>query len=199
MKRTGVWAGVPGMILGLGIAVTGVAAARAQDDLPAPSPIEKTLAERATHVTEVTLDKNMLAFAAKFMDKDKDDDKDDREAKEMIRNLKGVYVREYEFDKDHSYTADELAGLRKYFEGSDWSPMIHERTKGVAEGTDIYLKLVGGQVQGLFILDAEARELSLVLILGPVDIDKIGSLGGNFGIPKDAIKSVKKAEKEAGK
>jgi hypothetical protein len=197
MKMSGVWAGALGMILGLGIAVMGAAAARAQDELPAPSPIEKTLAERATHVTEVTLDKNMLAFAAKFMDKDKDDD--DKEAKEMIRNLKGVYVREYEFDKDHSYTADELAGLRKYFEGSDWSPMIHERTKGIAEGTDIYLKLVGGQVQGLFILDAEARELSLVLILGPVDIDKIGSLGGNFGIPKDAIKSVKKAEKEAGK
>jgi hypothetical protein len=199
MIRSGVGAGALGMILGLWIAVTGVAAARAQDDLPAPSPIEKTLAERATHVTEVTLDKNMLAFAAKFMDKDKDDDKDAREAKDMIRNLKGVYVREYEFDKDHSYTADELAGLRKYFEGSDWSPMIHERTKGIAEGTDIYLKLVGGQVQGLFILDAEARELSLVLILGPVDIDKIGSLGGNFGIPKDAIKSVKKAEKEANK
>jgi uncharacterized protein DUF4252 len=197
MTGSGIGPGALGMILGLGIAVTGAAAARAQDELPQPSPIEKTLAERATHVTEVTLDKNMLAFAAKFMDKDKDDD--DKEAKEMIRNLKGVYVREYEFDKDHSYTADELAGLRKYFQGSDWSPMIHERTKGIAEGTDIYLKLVGGQVQGLFILDAEARELSLVLILGPVDIEKIGSLGGNFGIPKDAIKSMKKAEKEAGK
>jgi len=181
----------------LGVAAVGAAGAMAQDQLPAPSPIEKTLAERATHVTEVTLDKNMLAFAAKFMDKD--EDKDDQEAKDMIRNLKGVYVREYEFDKDHSYTAEELEGLRKYFESTDWSPMVHERTKGVAEGTDVYLKLVDGHIQGLFVLDAEARELSLVLILGPVDIDKISSLGGTFGIPKDAIKSVKKAQKEAGK
>jgi hypothetical protein len=195
MKRSGVWAS----LLALGIAAVGVAGAYAQDQLPAPSPIEKTLAERATHVTEVTLDKNMLAFAAKFMDKDKDDDKDDEAVKDMIRNLKGVYVREYEFDKDHSYTAEELDGLRKYFEGSDWSPMVHERTKGVAEGTDVFLKLVNGQVQGLFVLDAEAKELSLVLILGPVDIDKISSLGGTFGIPKDAVKSVKKAQKEAGK
>ena len=197
MKMSGVWAGALGMILGLGIAVMGAAAARAQDELPAPSPIEKTLAERATHVTEVTLDKNMLAFAAKFMDKD--EDKDDQEAKDMIRNLKGVYVREYEFDKDHSYTAEELEGLRKYFESTDWSPMVHERTKGVAEGTDVYLKLVDGHIQGLFVLDAEAKELSLVLILGPVDLDKISSLGGTFGIPKDAVKSVKKAQKEAGK
>jgi hypothetical protein len=185
--------------MGMAVGAAG-AVAQGTDDLPAPSPIEKTLAERATHVTEVTLDKNMLAFAAKFMDKDKDDDdKDDQAVKDMIRNLKGVYVRDYEFDKDHSYTAEELEGLRKYFEGSNWSPMVHERTKGIPEGTDVYLKLEDGKVQGLFVLDAEARELSLVLILGPVDIDKISSMSGNFGIPKSAGKALKKAEKEAGK
>jgi len=169
----------------------GAGIASAQDALPAPSPIEKSLAERATHVTEVTLDKNMLAFASKFLDKDTD--KDDEEAKQMIRNLKGVYVREYEFDKEHSYTAAELDGLRKYFESSEWSPMVHERTKGQAEGTDVYVKLVGGQMQGLFVLDAEDKELSLVLILGPIDVDQISKLGGTFGIPKDAVK---KAQKE---
>ena len=199
MIRSGVWAGV----LVLGIAAGGAMVARGQsgqsDQLPAPSPIEKTLAERATHVTEVTLDKNMLAFAAKFMDKDKDDDKDDEAVKDMIRNLKGVYVRDYEFDKDHSYTADELEGLRRYFEGSNWSPMVHERTKGAKEGTDVYLKMVNNQVQGLFVLDAEPRELSLVLILGPIDMDKIGALGGNFGIPRQAVRDVKKAQREAGK
>jgi Domain of unknown function (DUF4252) len=190
MKRNGVWAS----LLALGMIAAGSAVAHAQDALPTPSPIEKDLAARATHVTEVTLDKNMLALAAKFMAKDKDDDEDDKAVKQMIQNLKGVYVREYEFDKDHSYTAAELEGLRKYFENSDWSPMVHERTKGMAEGTDVYVKLVNGQMQGLFVLDAEARDLSLVLILGPVDIDKIGQLGGTFGIPKDAMK---KAEKKA--
>ncbi len=186
--------------LALGMAITGAAAARAQDDLPAPSPIEKTLAERAAHVTEVTLDKNMLAFAGKFMAQDKDDDKDDKAAKEMIQGLRGVYVRDYEFDKDNEYTAEELEGLRKFITtGSGWSPMVHERTKGAKEGTDVFLKLVDGKVQGLFVLDAEPKELSLVLILGPIDMDKIGALGGNFGIPKDAVKDVKKAQKEAGK
>ncbi len=193
MKRIGIWAGV----MALGMAAAGLA--YGQDQLPAPSPIEKTLAERATHVTEVTLDKNMLAFASKFMDGDKDGDKDDKATADMIRNLKGVYVREYEFEKDHSYTAAELDGLRKYFEGSEWSPMVHERTKGQAEGTDVFVKLVDGKMQGLFVLDAEPTELSLVLILGPIDVDKISALGGNFGIPKSASKTLKKAVKEAGK
>ena len=146
------------------------------------------LAERATHVTEVTLDKNMLAFASKFMDKDGDD-----EGKQMIRNLKGVYVREYEFDKENSYTQADVDGLRKYFEGSEWSPMVHERTKGQAAGTDVYVKLAGDQMQGLFVLDAEPKELSLVLILGPINPDQISKLGGSFGIPRDAVR---KAQKE---
>jgi len=195
MKQSAVWAS----LLALGVAMAGTVAARAQDELPAPSPIEKTLAERAEHVTEVTLDKNMLAFAGKSMNKDKDDDKDERAAKEMIQGLRGVYVRDYEFTKDNEYSAEELEGLRKYITSSDWSPMVHERTKGAKEGTDVYLKLVNGQVQGLFVLDAEPRELSLVLILGPIDMDKIGALSGNFGIPRQAVRDVKKAQKEAGK
>ena len=187
MKRMSIWTNV----LALGLMVAGSVAVYAQDEFPPPSPIEKTLAARATHVTEVTLDKAMLSFAAKFM---KDDN--DADTRQMIQNLKGVYVREYDFDKEHSYTAEELDGLRTYFKTTDWSPMVRERTKGIAEGTDVYVKLVNGQMQGLFVLDAEPKELSLVLILGPLDVDKISKLGGTFGIPKDAVK---KAQKEAGK
>ena len=191
MKRTRIWAGV----LAVGVVMAGAVGVRAQDELPAPSPIEKTLADRAEHVTEVTLDKNMLALAGKFMGNDKDDDSDDKAVKSMIQGLRGVYVREYEFKDDNSYSADELEGLRKYMAGANWSPMVHERTKGSKEGTDVYLKMVDGQIQGLFVLDAEQKELSLVLILGPIDMNEIGKMGGKFGIPKDAMKDAKKAQK----
>jgi len=181
--------------LTLGIACA--TAALAQDELPAPSPIEKELASRASHVTEVTLNRSMLEFAAKFMDKkDGDNDKESQAARQMIQNLKGVYVREYTFDKDKAYSEDELEGLRKYFQTTDWSAMVRERTKGSAQGTDVFVKLINGQMQGLFVLDAEPRELSLVLILGPINPDSISQLGGNFGIPKDAVK---KAQKEVRK
>ena len=192
MRLRGVLAGVMGLAL-----AGGGMSLYAQDTLPAPSPIEKDLASRATHTTEVTLDKKMLAFAAKFMDgKDEDGkgDKDDQAIQHMIQNLTGVYVREYEFEKEHAYSAEELEGLRKYFESSDWSPMVRERTKGQAQGTDVYVKLVNNQMQGLFVLDGEPKELTLVLILGPIDMDSLGKLGGNFGIPKDAMKKAQKAE-----
>ena len=195
MKRTGYGIGIWAGVLVLGVSVMGAVGAWAQEDMPAPSPIEKTLAERAEHVTEVTLDKNMLALAGKFMGADKDDDSDDKAVKAMIQGLKGVYVREYEFKESNAYSADELEGLRKYMAGASWSPMVHERTKGSKEGTDVYLKMVDGQIQGLFVLDAEDKELSLVLILGPIDMNEIGKMGGKFGIPKDAMKDAKKAQK----
>ncbi len=189
MKQPSIWAGA------LALAILSAGSAWAQDALPAPSPIEKKLAERAAHVTEVTLDKAMLGFAAKFMD-NKGGDKEEKAAAEMIQNLKGVYVREYEFDKEDEYSAVELEGLRAYIQGTEWSPMVHERSRGKKEGTDVYVKLINGQLQGLFVLDAEPKQLSLVLILGPLDMEKIGKLGGNFGIPKSAIKA---AQKEVGK
>ena len=71
------------------LAVPGLALAQIET-LPAPSPIEKELAARASNVTEVTLGKNMLAFAAKIMN-GKDDD--DAGARRLIEGLDGIYVR----------------------------------------------------------------------------------------------------------
>jgi hypothetical protein len=65
--------------------------------LPLPSPVEKELAARASNVTEVTLGKNMLGFAAKFMN---GKDKDEANTRQLIQGLDGIYVREYEFDKE---------------------------------------------------------------------------------------------------
>ena len=56
------------------------------EQLPPPSPIEKDLAARASDVTEVTLGKNMLAFAAKIMN-GKDDD--DVATRKLIEGLEG--------------------------------------------------------------------------------------------------------------
>src|ERR1035438_1960169 len=73
--------------------------------LPLPPDIEKQLATRASDVTEVTLGKNMLAFAAKFMN---GKDKDGAAARHLIEGLDGIYVRDYEFDKEGQYSMDEL-------------------------------------------------------------------------------------------
>jgi hypothetical protein len=162
------------------LAGLGSRAAMAQTaQLPPPSPIEKELAARASNVTEVTLGKNMLDFAAKIMN-GKDDD--DVETRKLIEGLDGIYVREYDFDKEGEFSADEVEQLRKYFETSEWSSIVKERQRKTGESTDVMVKLVNGESHGMFILDVEPKELTIVLILGPVKMEDLGKLKGLSGL-----------------
>jgi Sec-independent protein translocase protein TatA len=173
--------------------------ARAQTSpLPLPSPVEKELAARASDVTEVTLGKNMLAFAAKFMH-GKDDD--EAATRHLIEGLDGIYVRDYSFDKDNQYSPDDIESLRKYFETSEWSPIVHTRERKSGESTDVLVKLVNGENKGMFILDAEPRELSIVLILGPINIDELGHLHGIGGLHAlgDVERNVRNKDREKDK
>jgi hypothetical protein len=147
--------------------------------LPLPPALEKQLADRATDVTEVTLGKNMLGFASKFMD---GKDKDEAAAKQLIDGLDGIYVRSYEFEKDGQYSMDDVEQVRKTFETGEWTPMVRERERKSGETTDIFVKLVNGESQGMFILTAEPKELTIVLILGPIRMDDLGKLHGLAGL-----------------
>jgi hypothetical protein len=149
------------------------------DQLPAPSPIEKELAARASDVTEVTLGKNMLGFASKFMD---GKDKDQASAKQLIDGLEGIYVRSYEFEKEGEYSAEQAEQLRKYFETGEWTPMVHEHSRKGGENTDVMMKLVNGETRGMLVFDAEPKELTIVLILGPIRMEDLGKLKGIAGL-----------------
>jgi hypothetical protein len=147
--------------------------------LPLPPAVEKELAAKASNVTEVTLNKNMLGFAAKFMN---NKGGDDNATRQLIEGLDGIYVRDYEFDKAGDYSMDEIDSLRQYFETSDWTPIVRDREKKSGEMTDVMVKMVNGESHGMFILSAEPKELSIVLILGPIRMDQLGALGGLGGL-----------------
>ena len=167
------------MITALGTCLLALSAGAQSITPPFPVTLEKELAARASNYTEVSMDKKMLAFAGKFMS----GKHEDVEAKRMIENLDGIYVREYDFDKAGQYTDADLERIRSQFRGSEWSPMVRERSKKGA-GTDIYVKTVGGKMQGMFVLDAEPNELSFVYIAGALNPAELSNLGGSFGIPK---------------
>jgi len=160
-------------------AATMAAPMMAQDMLPLPPALEKDLAARASDVTEVTLGKNMLSFAAKFMN---GKDKDDAATRQLIEGLDGIYVREYEFDKEGQYSMEQIEQLRKAFETPEWSPIVRERERKSGEMTDVLMKVVNGETKGMFVLDAEPKELTIVLILGPIRMDQLGQLSGLGGL-----------------
>ena len=144
-----------------------------------PAPVEKDLAARAANVTEVTLGKNMLEFAAKFM---KDKDGNDAATRQLITGLDGIYVRDYEFDKPGEYSLEHVEQIRQAFNTPEWSSMVRELERKTGESTDVMVKLVNGESRGLFVLSAEPKELAVVLILGPIRMDDLGKVMGMSGV-----------------
>jgi hypothetical protein len=170
-----------GFVLGafLNVAILPVLSAQTQTSpLPLPPAVEKELAARAANVTEVSLGKNMLGFAAKFMN---GKDQDEAATRHLIENLDGIYVRDYEFDKEGQYSIDQIDKLRQYFETTEWTPIVRARERG-GETTDVLVKMVNGETHGMFVLNVEPKELSIVLILGPVRMEDLGRLKGLGGL-----------------
>ncbi|HEX7190257.1 MAG TPA: DUF4252 domain-containing protein [Thermoanaerobaculia bacterium] len=149
------------------------------------------LAERAAESTDVTLDGSMLRLAAKFLN---DRDPDERQAKDLIKSLTGIYVHSYEFDHDGEYDRSIVEKVRAQL-GPSWKPMVTVRSK-VRENVDIYLDTRGDNVAGMLIISAEPRELTLVNLVGAIDIDKLASLEGEFGIPHVTKSKNKEKDKD---
>jgi len=169
-----------GILLGCGLLLT--LPVVAQDTQPNfPVELDKKLAARASDVNEVTMNKTMLKFASQFLD---GKEKDDVQAQRLIQNLNAIYVRSYEFSQPGQYTPEDLKTIRQQFLGPDWNPMVKVRSKKGEGDTDVYIKMVGNEVKGMFVLDAEPKELDMVYISGSIRPEDLNELSGNFGVPK---------------
>jgi len=165
--------------------------ARAQD-VKIPPEVEK-LSAKAKETVEVTMDGPMLHWASKFLSAD---DPDEKKAAELVSNLKGIYVRSYEFDKEGVYSAEEVEALRSQVRGPGWSKVVGVRS--VHEGdVDVFFKLQDDKMAGIVILCAEPKELTIVNMVGPLDLDQLADLGGEFGIPKLDQKTLPKPQLKA--
>jgi hypothetical protein len=135
------------------------------------------LAEKAREVVDITLDAQMLKLAAKFFSAP-----DEKMVRGIVSKLEGVYVRSYEFDKDNEYDRSSIDKIRAQL-GPSWKKIVNVR--GKKEDAEIYLDMRGGdQPMGLVIIKTEPRELTVVNIVGPIDLDQLSHLEGEFGIPK---------------
>ena len=168
-----------GVLLGCGLLLTmPVVAQEIQPNFPVE--LDKKLAARASDVNEVTMNKTMLKFASQFLGSK---DKDDVQAQRLIQNLDAIYVRSYEFSEPGQYTPEDLKTIRRQFLGPDWNPMVTVRSKKGEGDTDVYVKMAGNEVKGMFVLNAEAKELDMVYISGTIRPEDLKDLSGNFGVP----------------
>jgi hypothetical protein len=145
------------------------------------------LASRASQTVDVNIDERLMQLTARFLS-GKDDD--ERKIKELVNGLKGIYVKSFEFEREGDYSAADIESVRSQLRNPGWSRILNVNSK--KEGSvEVYLMTIGSRVEGLAVLVADPKEVTIVNIIGPVDLDKLTELEGQFGVPELGIEKSK--------
>jgi hypothetical protein len=166
------------------------AAAMAQNPRIQTSQLD-ALAAKASQTVDVNIDERLMQLAARFLSSK---DGDEAKVKEIVNGLKGIYVKSFEFENEGQYTEADLEGIRSQLRNSAWSRIVNVTSK--REGSvEVYLMRNGNQISGLAVLATDPKEITVVNIIGPVDLDKLTQLEGEFGIPDLEIERSKPKRK----
>ncbi len=142
------------------------------------------LAKAAKESTEITLDASLLNMAGRFLSASKPDE---AKVKSLVSNLQGIYVRSFEFDKPDQWSQSDLEPLRKQLNAPGWTRIVRHTESGkeaLSAFSEIHVLREKGKPKGITIITGERKELTIVHIQGDIDLDQLGDLSGQFGIPK---------------
>lgn len=168
-----------------------VFSAKAQDSRIQMSSLDH-LAAKASQTVDVNIDERLMRLAARVLS---EKDEDERQVKKLVEGLKGIYVRSFEFDADGQYAAADVETIRTQLRAPGWTRLVNvkSRKEGMVE---VYLQFAGDMVNGLAVLHTDDKELTVVNIVGPVDLDKLAKLEGQMGVPELGIESPKKPKND---
>jgi hypothetical protein len=123
------------------------------------------LAAKASDKAEVDLDGALLRFATQY----------GKAAGDFLGDVKEIHVRHYEFDKAGSYSDQDLAPLRKQIsESAGWSRILNVKEKD--ESTEVFVLSQAGKIGSCLIVSAEARQLSVVYVMGTLTLAQMRGL-----------------------
>lgn len=138
----------------------------------------------AKEVTEVNLDKSMLALAARFIGSG------DADAKQLMSKMDFVYVRNYEYAKAGQYRMEDVVQFRNRLDEAKWSHLIKNRS--ATESNDIWVRVDdGGQFSELMVIAADPMEISFVHLKGRMTIEELTRAGASYGVPQPGAKGAK--------
>jgi hypothetical protein len=163
----------PVLLLLVGSAITG----RAQGPKLQIDQLD-VLANKASETVDVKLDERLMQTTAKFFS-----GKDDADIKEVLKGIKGIYVKSFTFDKEGEYSEVEVDSVMSQLRGGSWSKILTVKSRKGGDNVEVYLNMIGDQITGLAVLSIEPKEFTVVNIVGPIDLEKLSKLEGQFGVP----------------
>ena len=155
--------------------------AQAQSHAKLELPAFAGLADKASQSVIVSLDSSLLGMAGRFLNAQ---DPDEASAKRVISKLTGIYVRSYSFANDFVYPSGEIEGLRRQLTAPGWNRIVQTRNREQPADVDIYVLVENGKAMGLALISVEPRELTVVNIVGTIELSELHELEGKFGVPR---------------
>jgi hypothetical protein len=139
------------------------------------------LESKAADTVDVSLNGSMLQFAAKWLD---GKDPEEAQVKKLISGISGIYVKSLTFKNEGAWSKADLDSVRKQLREPEWSRIVGVKSTEDGETVDVYVRNENKKVTGVAVIAAEPKELTVVNIVGPVDLDSLADLSGHFNIPK---------------
>ncbi len=130
------------------------------------------LAEKSNDTVDVTVDAAMLKQTAGFL---AGKGSDPAKVQQLLEGIRGIYVKSFHFDAPDAYAESDIEAIRKQMTGPGWSRVVGIRGKG--ELTEIYFWKEREVNGGLVVIAAQPNELTVVNIVGRVDLAALGALG----------------------
>jgi Zn-dependent alcohol dehydrogenase len=146
---------------------------------------------RADKIVDVTLDESLFRMAAKFIASAKSKSPDAAKVQELISGMKGIYVKSFEFEQEGQYSAADVESIRSQLKAPGWSRMVGVRSKKEGENAEVYMMVEADKIQGLAILIANPKELTIINIIGTIDPERISELSDSLDIPRVELKREK--------
>ena len=134
----------------------------------------------ATDSVDISLGPGALGLAAGLLAQG---DPADAQVREVVRGLKGIYIRSYEFAGDDMYPAADLDAVRAQLSGPGWSRLTQVRTQRDGEKVDIFVCMTNDKVSGLAVIVSGRREFTIINVVGSLDLHQLGKLEQHFGLP----------------
>jgi Domain of unknown function (DUF4252) len=152
------------------------------------------LEEKADEVVSVNLEGESLDLGRKLLAVRKGVT---APVRELVKGIKGIYMRRFWFGKDKDYDPEDTDGIRQQMSGPGWVPMINVQGRNRPETLTVYSYMENEKVAGVTVLSQEKKELTVVNIVGPVDLETLVTLGEQMGLPAMKIATTNLPRKKA--
>jgi uncharacterized protein DUF4252 len=152
------------------------------------------LAARASDHTDVSLNGILLNLINHIGD---EKNPDTAQAHKLIAGLKNIEIHTYEFSADDAYSTSDVDKIRRQLQSPNWKRVVQTHDTQERGDVDIYVSTDGQLTNGLAIIAAEPRELTIINLVGTIDLNGLAKLGGQVGISKQVAAAADSGTKTA--